>query len=497
MEGFGVVFALLLALVVAGRLAHTGGRGEMLFLDGDSQAVRLLVRSLLSGEPMDWAMSPVLFIPESVIYALLIASGLDMHGMSILAAVANFGLLYACIRFVSARGFGAVSGIIGALAAFSAFCASTFLEGAGDRNSLELSSLMMTMTYYSGTVLGVLLLLGFARRAVSNRPLNSGIIVTVVTLVSAVSTLTNPLFVAWGTLPILVICAFFVKSAARRSSLYVFAASSIVGALLGYVARTLFSQYIVADNSLYFQPARAADSLAYYWSLLVDRATTVSGALALVCVTTLLVANVVLSFRLRSSRSSGDRLVLAYAWVGPITCALGFILLGTQAARYLQPWAFAPVLGLSVWASVRRLPVLPKRAAIVGGIAYVTTLAVVGAALIGTSLPDRSLSCVTSWVNHQDRTGAGQFWSIRAIKANVDDPDRLLQVDPNMNGYGWLVNRADFDVRSVHYLITDSQSFEFQLPLSTHVAAPKVVDCGRWTIADYGDEAIPVGPVWP
>lgn len=487
---------LALTLLVVGRLAHTSGRGELLFLDGDSQIVRLIVRSILGGEPLDWMMSPVLFVPESALYAIVSAVGLDMHGTALLSAIVNVVLLYVCLRFVSGRGLGSVAGVTGAGAAFALYAVGMLLEGDGNRDALELSSLLITTTYYSGTIFGVLLLVGMAARAVSSER-NGRVLLVATFVVSAVSSLSNPLFVAWGTLPVSVIVGWIAWTAERRRPALVFAAVSIAGAGAGLLGRVPLASLVVADDALYVQPGRVGESIVYYASLVADRASTPVGALEVAGALALVVLALVATLRSRAAgRPASERLVLGFAWLAPLSATIGFVLLGTHAARYLQPWAFAPVLGLAILAAVRTVP--PRRTVrVAGAVVLVATsvLAIVGGASLASSRTDPSLTCATDWVNAQDRSGAGPYWSIRAIKANIDRPGRLIQVDANMNGYGWLVNGHDFATRDVHFLITDARSPAEYVSVPPGTPAPTMVDCGRWQIADYGDAAIPVGPV--
>ena len=106
--------------------------------------------------------------------------------------------------------------------------------------------------------------------------------------------------------------------------------------------------------------------------------------------------------------------------------------------------------------------------------------------------PAPDLRCVTDWVDASGRTGAGQFWTVRLPKLHVADPSQLVQVDHQLNGYAWLVNRRDFDVGEVSFLVEDAQTVQWQLPSA---AIPEdVVDCGRYRILDFGDTMLPLGP---
>ncbi len=67
-----------------------------------------------------------------------------------------------------------------------------------------------------------------------------------------------------------------------------------------------------------------------------------------------------------------------------------------------------------------------------------------------------------------------------------------MQVDHELNGYAWLVNRADFDVGEVSFLVEDAQTVPWRL--SSPVIPDEVIDCGRYRILDFGENGLPLGP---
>ena len=178
--------------------------------------------------------------------------------------------------------------------------------------------------------------------------------------------------------------------------------------------------------------------------------------------------------------------------------------MGSEASRYLQLWAFAPALALlALFVSDHS----PLRRAPRSTLAFAAIAAVSGMLLGAITLPagmrialtaDEPVACAVDWVNSTERIGAGQFWSIRAIKAYINDPGRLLQVNESLAGYGWLVDRGDYlRHQSVSFLIEDAQSQRWVLPSGYEDLAFTVVECGRFQIIDFGDAEIPVGPRWP
>lgn len=490
-EAVGALIAAALAVVSVLRLTATSGRGELLLRDADSFVVAMLARSVTSGEPLDWAMSPVLFVPETALYGTVGALGWSPRAVLLACAVLTLVLLYAALRLVAAR-----AGMLPALAAFTAFTLLVALEGAGDRESLELASLLTLTTYYSATVIAAVVTLGLVRRALDRglRPLTA----VGLAAIGALSTLTNPLFLAWSSAPlVLVLLVVALRSPDARDTALKLVAAIGAGAAVGLLARIPVSPLIVADGAHYAKPAAWLESAGYYLALLGERMSRPEGVAAAAITVTLLAVGVMQTVRAGRRRDPATVVVAAYAWVAPLVALVGLVAAGTVAARYLQPWAFAPVIvvtTLSITPARLRVPSRSRRTLLAASAVLATValaLAVPPLARAATAV-DTSLACVTAWVDGTPEHGAGQYWSIRAPKTAAQQPERLLQVDTRLTPYTWLVNRADFDTDAVRYLITDAQSAPFELPAGTPPPA-QTVSCGRYTILDWGAEVLPIG----
>ncbi|MGB4136621.1 MAG: hypothetical protein WA971_08655, partial [Microbacterium sp.] len=264
----------------------------------------------------------------------------------------------------------------------------------------------------------------------------------------------------------------------------------VVGTVIGFAARIPFRAWIANTGAGYAQPSLWRSSLGYYSELVAARLATPGGVVAALLIGGLLALCVVRTVRC----TGGARLITAAGWLIPLLVVVGGIALGTHAARYLQPLVFAPLLG--VVATPRAVPmrVGVRRALLAaGGSALLIVTSVSVPRLVhATGVEDRDLACVTSWVDASGRTGAGQFWTVRLPKLHLDEPARLVQVDHTLRGYAWLVNRADFAVGSVTFLVEDAQSQAWELPPG---AAPDaVVPCGRYSIVDFGTHPLPLGP---
>lgn len=198
--------------------------------------------------------------------------------------------------------------------------------------------------------------------------------------------------------------------------------------------------------------------------------------------------------RTAHASDAGDRLVATAAWALPLIVLVGGIAAGTHAARYLQPLVFAPILALLTVPRVRtrRATLTRVVSAVVAVVLLVGGAASVPRIVQAASAPDPDLACVTDWVDSSGRTGAGQFWTVRLPKLHATDPARLVQVDHELHGYAWLVDRRDFAAGEVSFLVEDAQTVAWNLP--TAATPTDVVACGRYRILDYAPATLPLGP---
>ncbi|WP_144875667.1 hypothetical protein [Microbacterium sp. 1.5R] len=487
----GWMLAAAVALTTAAIVASSP-RAELLFRDGDSLVVALLSRSILSGEPLDWAMSSVLFLPETAVFSVLrVLLPLGVDGLFAVSAVIGILALYGAIRLVAGRARDDRAPVGWSVGAISVFGLLAMTEASASRDALELASLQLTTTYYSATVVAVVLSIGLVRRVLDGSSQPVGLVVAL-GAVAALSTLTNPLYAAWFAAPFVIVSVAFLIRRAHRVPVLGLLSATLTGVGLGLLLRIPFGSWIANTGAGYAQPTLWRESVDYYAHLTAERLQAPLGVVALFIVIALLILGVVRSIR---ADGPGPRFVAAASWTFPLAVTLGAIALGTHAARYLEPIAFLPMLALVASPRPLRLPLVARRRVAAGAAALMLVGGAVSAPHLATaasgSSADPDLACVTDWIDAAGRTGAGQFWTARLPKLHLEDPARLVQVDHRLNGYAWLVNRADFRVGEVTFLVQDSQSAPWELPVS---AVPdEIVDCGRWSILDFASTPLPLG----
>ena len=214
-EVLGALAALAIAITVTAAVAG-GSRSALLFRDGDSLVTTLVARSLAVSQPQDWAMSTVLFLPESALVVLLSLLGLGVAGTLATAAIVTLLALYGALRLAAGAAGADRAPIAGALLAMSGFGVLAITESSPSRDALEPASLLLTTTYYSATVIASVLAVGLVRRAL-DRP-GRRWPVWALAAVGAASVLTNPLFAAWAVVPVVTVLAVAAwrGGAARR-----------------------------------------------------------------------------------------------------------------------------------------------------------------------------------------------------------------------------------------------------------------------------------------
>jgi len=484
-EAAGWGAALALALIAVAVVASTSP--WLLYRDGDSVVVALVADSLRRGDPQDWALSPVLFLPETAVYAALSMFGLGTTGTLTLNSVVNLLAVYGGIRLVAGRFRPGARPVTGSVLAFAAFVVLIVLEVPDGMPGFHLALLTATTTYYSATVVGTLVVVGLFRRLLDGAPV--ACVVPVMTAVVVISMLTNPLVAVWCVLPIIGVVGILLLGRRITPRLAFVAMLAVAGAAAGgYLLRAPFAGNIVAAGGNYLRPDQAGAAVAHLAEATGATVSRWNGVLWFAALLALVAASIIVGLRAWRRRDAAVIAVCAVAVAAPVASAVLVVVAGTDADRYLQPWVFLPILVLAV-----RPPALsvPRAAGVVvAGALAVGGIAAVPVAVAAAGRGDTDLSCVTRWVERSGRTGAGQFWTVRAPKLALADPSQLIQVDNTLRPYDWLVNRAERR-GPVTFLVEDAASVPFVLPGGAVVA--DTVECGRYTILDFGSRVLPLG----
>lgn len=561
----GVLAALLLTLLAVLHLLSTS-RSWLLFFDGDSVILPLFERSLQAGQPFEWAMSTTVFLIEIPVYLVLaFLTANPFHALTV-NAILNFIALYGLIRLIAGlslpeRGRRFVVAV--SLVTFAVPLAATLLESTTNADSFELFSLLATTTYYYPTVLALLAAAWLlARLVVRDAPTETvpsvapdasdgparpappnaspasaasghrGALLVGLGILTVVSVTSNPLYGVWTAAPAVVtLLALAGLGRIRWRTALVPAVVLIAGCFGGVLLRKPLAPYLSMDPANYLHIGDILTPLRFYGAAIADMFSRPTGFIELVLLSTL--GSVTLVAGIAAVRMPQlplrRQLLFLLAAVTVLAVAIGSVLVGTNATRYLQPLAFAPLLvvpaliGLGLDSlrhrrqTARRRPGLfarpattarraraaetvsahdhvatttKQRPAALGLLLVVLLLgsivgtgSAVAASVSRVHLP--GAACLEGWLAGRTLTGAGQFWAIRGLKTYGAPNVHLLQIDEYLNARPWMVNLADYDGGRVSYLVVNDRSAWGEELVDTLGAPRANISCGTYTILDY------------
>lgn len=503
----GGAVSVVLALVALAHLALSA-RSEIFFYNGDSVLMPLVERAAREGQPFEWAMSSVLFfVPEIPVYSTIATFAPEVHTALLINAIVVVVSLYAILRGligVLAPGLKRASKIAVALGPVAVLMLCTLLEHTDNRGTLELVSLFLTTTYYYGTTLALVGATTLTIAAVSGstqrrrRAALAGL-----ALVAALATFSNPLFAVWALAPGLVALAI-----ASRRRLLAWRTTGAVGAVFlaasiaGYLARIPLSSYISIEIGHYFRVYRMIMSIRYYIDVYFGTAASWQGAIEMgllsVAVTGTLVVAIIALVRHWPTKTALGLVMAASSIVVTVIVA---VVLGTTATRYLMPLFFAPVVATVIVAgyAIERIPQItglrltkPATRILVPlvstGLVAAATLGVVSTRMLETAPSTQTYApatCLARWIGSEDLTGAGRFWTMRALKTYGGPSIKILQVDNHYKASLWLDNMAEYTGQDISYLVVDAQSDFATSPAKTLGKPRATITCGQYSILDY------------
>lgn len=519
-ELWGPAATISLTVLVLGRLVQTPWLHYLLY-DGDSLALPLLLKSLRSGEPLEWVMTSQLFLfPEIPLYLLSALVSTGAKAALLVNAVVNVLALYAALRWLAARTLAGRPhlGQAVALAATALYLVSAATEGRALVNVGGFAPGAMLTTYYFGSILAGLICLALAAEATNGfradaqpsgrRPVFA---LLGVLLVSALTTLSNPLFLVQfvGGFVLSVIAAWILRRIRlRRAALL--AVSVLAGAAIGYAARGFFASMIAVDAASYLHLDRAGGAVSALISQNLDVLSTRGGKVELAIIAALIVGAVLaliasVHAQLRPGRTppltdAGAMLCLFVVFSAVVLLGVQ-VLTGSDVSRYLLPLAVYPVLVIPAAASSPALRALlgrlprPSFGPVRRSVGVILGVVVVAAGLI-VGLPPvvaaahsdetaADSTCVTNWLAGRTLSGVGSFWTTRGLTLYGSSSIDVQQVNFDFSAQLWMNNLASYQGKTYSYVLADHDPDWAALALA-HLGEPaSVTACGSFDIYDY------------
>ncbi|GAA4678018.1 hypothetical protein [Frondihabitans cladoniiphilus] len=505
----GGAAALVLGLAA---LAHVvlSARSVVFFTNGDSVLMPLIERSLREGQPFDWALSSVLFfVPEIPVYAAVSLFFPDPHAAMLVNALVIVVALYALLRglvAVVARHAGRLTRILVALVPVAILLGGTLLEHDPGRDGLELVSLFLTTSYYYGTTLAMVASFALVIASVAGRSARSRRAALVgLGIVTALAVLSNPLILLWAVAPSILTLALLLR---RRSfplrAALVPTAVLVAATLVGYLLRVPFRAHIARSMGAYFHLGAWHRSAQTFIDEFFGTAAGWQGSIEMTLLAVALAGTFALAIVALVRRwPTRIALGLVIPAVSILVTVAGSVVLGETATRYLMPLFFAPACSAVVLLvhALERFPersgvALPRDGASAPMGRRILAVALIAGAVIGvasvrvtTTAPSTQAyapaTCLSNWIGGRDLTGAGEFWTIRALQAYGDSSVKLLQIGSGYGAHVWLENAADDRGQDISYLVTDDRSVYGTSPLQKLGAPAQTITCGQYTILDY------------
>ncbi|OIH95232.1 hypothetical protein BIU90_03680 [Curtobacterium sp. MCBA15_001] len=504
-EAVGTLVALALAVIALRHVIATA-RVSLLWYDGDSVLLPLVMRSMQAGEPFEWAMSPALFFfPELPVYlvcSLVTATpqqALALNGVLVLLGV--YALLRAVANELMPSAARPARIAVSAIAlAFLTLLVLT--ESSASATSLELASLLLTTTYYYGVVLALLATAVLVLRAVRTGHPSVPVLV-VLGLVATCTTASNPLYVPWSGAPVVVtlVLLALARRVPWRPALFL-SGTVVVGAVVGYLVRIPLRPFVSLDPSTYVHPELALSTLGFFASLTDVRSGTVAGDAGLV----LMLVGVLLSVggTVWAWRAGASRTVLVASALPVVTIvavSLGVVVAGSDTPRYLEPIVVAPLLALIAVCELVRVAVRqtrvyrPARGIRVGLALGAAAVLAAGVAVTPSTIQTvqtasyAPAACLDRWAEGRDVVGVGQFWTVRPLATYASTNVRMLQVRDSFQVYPWLVDLGSYRRADPSFVVVGSGDV-WPTSVEDQLGAPtSVTHCTGFDIWDYAGTA--------
>ncbi|QHC59483.1 hypothetical protein [Rathayibacter sp. VKM Ac-2760] len=510
--------------LVLGALAGTPW-WTYLLSNGDSLALPLLVASVERGEPFEWVMtSQLLLFPELPLYLVSLAlAGGSVVAALVVNAFVNVAVLHLAIRWLAGRvlaGRARPWRVGAAVASTSVVLLLAATEGRGLINAGAFASGILLTTYYSGVALSAVLALALMAEASGGfdpaRPPSArrtALALIGAALVSAATTLSNPLFALQFTAPAVVslLAVLVLRRMAWRRVLLI-SSVLIVGAGVGYAARGAFARFVAVDAATYLHLERAGAAVDGFLLQVRDVGSTRFGKVEILVVALLLLAAVLtlvvaVATQVRPETPwavADSSVVLAtFVLVASASLVFGQIVTGSLVSRYLLPLAVFPALmvlpALQDWVPrgvpgaglLRRLraPRVPRPAAAIAVVVVAAGAVVVAGAPIRSAAaqagatPERA--CLEQWLGGRELSGVGSFWTTRPLELYAGEEVDVQQVNFDFTPQLWMNNAASYRSKTFSYVLADRDPDWSVLALGTLGEPAAVTACPTFDIYDY------------
>ncbi|MHB1173125.1 MAG: hypothetical protein ACYCZY_11680, partial [Lacisediminihabitans sp.] len=207
--------------------------------------------------------------------------------------------------------------------------------------------------------------------------------------------------------------------------------------------------------------------------------------------------------KLRARISTAEVFIVVFVGVSAVSLLAGQVATGSITNRYLLPLFIFPlltcvVLGVYI---LRRLLLGVELAALrrnlarfAIGIAGAASSVVIAVGLLNVAPVSAALrgegytfaECLDNFLGSSHLNGVGSFWTARPLQLYGKQSGQVLQVNPDLTIFKWMINLASYNQAEFSYVIYDTSGILTRDGIREKLGDPRdIVVCDDYEIYDY------------
>jgi hypothetical protein len=495
----------------------------LLFENADSIVLPLLEKSLREGAPAEFVMSSQLFLfPEVPIY-LLATLFTDSPRMALaLNAILNVVLMYGSFRIIAGllahRARHRFLEITIALVATTVFIVIVLLEPGANVNLSGLATPLLTSTYYYGVILSGLIVVALTLWVSGSfghhswRARRTYIYAAAITVVSGLTTMSNPLFIMQAFAPLAAAAlVLLIANLLTWRQFFVIVGWNLFGVVVGFFSRLAVPDLLPGSLAKYVVIDQIPTSIHLLGASVREMLASEAGTLRLIILLSVQVLTLALFAwsiwakarpALAARITTANFFVISFASISSISLLIGMVATGSITTRYLEPLTVFPLLTILVAGTwlLRQLLVGVHDAALrrnlsrfglgiaAAASAVLVAIGVLNAPTVASVVRGDKYTgadCINEFVGDSDMNGVASFWSARPLELYGDNSGDLLQVTTDLSPFEWMVNLGAYEDDTFSYVVLDGTAFLPKESLDVLGAPASVSTCEGREYWDY------------
>jgi hypothetical protein len=482
------IIVVIFALIIEFKHIADSSWLQLFFYNGDSLTLPVLRESLAHKEPFLWvSSSQFLLFPEGIFYAISSFLTKSVRGSLVFNAGLNMVVLYVLFRWVA----GIISKSTRYLKQLFALgsCLLLIFYMLLERHSISINvssvaTLFLFTTYYYGVIIaGIFMLCTLLKttkdfKSLKETTKSQWALIALTSLVALLSTFSDPIFIVQFIVPILIaLFITYICGGIRLKQSLIFAIPSIIGCIVGYIARAPFKAFIGISLGNHVATQQIPTTLTVFHDSISYNLKSRSGSLELLLIFSVLAFSLVyicwwVYQKTHYKNKSLDGLLFLLALFSLIEALIVIffsIAIGSMVTRYLLPMVIFPMLGLlPLLNTVEVVSVKAKFKKVNHIIVYIPILIIVivlvlGILSIGRAsyvLSDASYTdakCLSTALDNKPAYGIGSYWTVRSLDVYGQSDEQAYQVSSNLLPFVWQTNLGSYKGKNFTFIIVDKQ----------------------------------------